>query len=138
MYAVGARLVVLEKTINCLAGERLLFWETELSPRFHGIRSVGNVPQPGIFLFFYEFVLITIGLFAIPSFTAYRFWNFVDESQCNMRWIIACGFLYSFISFILMLYVSISILLRFREQATEIANDISGLRESAETKPVST
>lgn len=127
MMVIGARLAVLEEMINTLANERLLAWESSLSFAFHGpFHPAKGVWQPGWFLVAYEFLLISIGLFAVPLFLYWRFWDSPQEYIELFRVLLIAGIAYSVGSVFCMGYSLVGAVRRIGPLARDITRDLTG------------
>jgi hypothetical protein len=94
---LAARLSSIEDRVNTLANERLLAWETALAPLFHRKRFPADdwSISPGYALVVYEFILIALGVFSIPTMLFVKFWNGPTEHLSSFRILLIISILYS-------------------------------------------
>jgi hypothetical protein len=100
MIVTGARLSTIETKINELAKEKLLLWETTLAGAYHGAgyKPMPGVWHPGYCINVYLTPLVAAGIFFMPVYGAYLFWNEPLDYRILFRTMVTAGFIYSVLS----------------------------------------
>jgi hypothetical protein len=137
MFAVGSRAATLEDEINNRAGKRLLIWESILSDRYWWMPKhneqywwqwespLQGVKYPSKFLVLYMLLFLLLALFVVPTYSAYAFW--FNPRYTAHVWatplLTSINFVYSIISFVLIVRVAPSVLWRMKAPARMLARE---------------
>ncbi len=117
IMVIGSRLSVLEEQINGLAREKILIFETLIS-KYHSRIKVGSVLDPSAFSLGYAFVLICLGILAIPLYVT--FWASTKMNPLFTGLIL----LYSVTSIVFMIYSAVAIGRKLHVEARRAALDL--------------
>jgi hypothetical protein len=150
LFATASRAAVLEDVINEKMGTTLLIWETRLADEYwwkpksgrhfwwSGESPLKGVGHPSKYLVFYMTVMVLLALFAVPAYSAIRFWFGQHYSHPWLgRLLIASTFVYSMLSFFFIIRTAPTVLWRMKKPARERARHIVESAKSNEDRTTS-